>query len=209
MFSVGVCPQANVPASLRAARREINSFLFWCFFFFFLPVTPFAAGIAAGGSGSGAVAFGLARIFSRQASHVLVGVGSPHSADRKAGNTRQGTQLNYAMRGNGVVEVNSQPRNVGYPPAFKTTAFDVQNVRFSCAADSLTVPLVTMERLHQQSIGQRALSPNPACGRNVYSKPKTVIPFWRACVVCWLKSRAEQRAEWGGDCSLLAPEESW
>lgn len=70
---------------------------------------------------------------------------------------------------------------------------------------ALTVLFTTMERLHQQSIGQRALSPNPACGRKVYSKPKTVIPFWRACVVCWLKSRTEQKAERESGRSLMAP----
>lgn len=52
-----------------------------------LPVTAFAAGVAAGGSGPGAVALGLARVFPGQAPHVLVGVGSPHRAGGEAGNT--------------------------------------------------------------------------------------------------------------------------
>lgn len=66
-------------------RKAISSTLVVFFFFFFLPVTSFSAGIAASGSGTSAVAFGLAWVFSRQASHVLVRVGSPHSADREAG----------------------------------------------------------------------------------------------------------------------------
>lgn len=76
---------------LIVSRRDTRgeTFSSQSFFFFFLPVTSLAAGIAAGGSGASAVAFGLARVLSGQAAHVLVGVGSPHSAD---GERKHGTQ---------------------------------------------------------------------------------------------------------------------
>lgn len=45
-----------------------------------LPVAPFAAGAAAGGPGSGSVALRVARILPSEGPHVLVWVGSPHSA---------------------------------------------------------------------------------------------------------------------------------
>lgn len=170
-----------------------------------LPVTPFATGIAAGGSGAGAVALGLARVFSRQAAHVLVGVGSPHSADREAGKTWHRTQLNYTMQENGVVKVNTTTVQCVLFTGLQNYAVRWAKCAFQLHCRQPACPFATMERLHQQSIGQRALSPNPACGRNVYSKPKTVIPFWRACVVCWLKSRTEQKAERESDCSLWPP----
>lgn len=170
-----------------------------------LPVTPFAAGIAAGGSGAGAVALGLARVFSRQAAHVLVGVGSPHSADREAGNMWHRTQLNYTMQENGVVEVNTATAQCVLFTGLQNYGVRCAKCAFQLHCRQPACPFATMERLHQQSIGQRALSPNPACGRNVYSKPKTVIPFWRACVVCWLESRTEQKAERESDCSLRPP----
>lgn len=160
-----------------------------------LPVTPFAAGIAAGGSGAGAVALGLARVFPRQAAHVLVGVGSPHGAgDREAGKHTHMAQDTVKL-----------PNN-------RCATCVIQNDAVRCAKCAFQLhcrqparppaPLATMERLHQQSIGQRALSPNPACGRKVYSKPKTVIPIWRACVVRWPKSRTEQKAGRQRHCSL-------
>lgn len=45
-----------------------------------LPVTSFATGIAAGGSGASSVALGVAWIFPRKSSHMFIWVGSPHSA---------------------------------------------------------------------------------------------------------------------------------
>lgn len=71
------CEQKVWFSGLQMGTLEERSwFSPWC-----LPVTPFAAGIAASGSGAGAVALGIARIFSCQTSYVFVGVGSPHSAD--------------------------------------------------------------------------------------------------------------------------------
>lgn len=99
----------------------------------------------------------------------------------------------------GVSEVNSTPSAVRCAKC----AFQLHHRQ----PDS--PPFATIKMLHQQSIGQQALSPNPARGRKVHSKPKTVIPFWRACVVCWLKSRTERRAKRESDGSLLAPEDSW
>lgn len=100
---------ANKPSCLVVSRRDARGekLIFPSRRFFCLPVTPFAAGIAAGGSGAGAVALGLTRVFSCQAAHVLVGVGSPHSADREARNTWQRTQSSYLNWENGVVEVNT------------------------------------------------------------------------------------------------------
>lgn len=61
----------------------------------------------------------------------------------------------------------------------------------------------TMKRLHQQSIGQWALSPNPPSGRKVYSNPKTgrwPLSLLEGLCVCPVKSRAEQK---GGREKLL------
>lgn len=57
----------------------------------------------------------------------------------------------------------------------------------------------TMKRLHQQSIGQQARSPNPPYGREVHSNPQTVqwlLSLLESVHVCSLKCRIEPE-RWG------------
>lgn len=57
----------------------------------------------------------------------------------------------------------------------------------------------TMKRLHQQSIGQQARSPNPPYGREIHSNPQTVqwlLSLLESVHVCSLKCRIEP-GRWG------------
>lgn len=66
--------------------------------------------------------------------------------------------------------------------------------------------LTTMKRLHQQSPGQRAGSPNPPCGRDGHSEPHPghwLLALLDSLCVCSLNSRVElKRKGWGGCCLL-------
>lgn len=73
----------SIKSSLNSLFHSVSQFSGLIWLKLVVPVTPLAAGVAAGGPSAGPVAFGVARVFPGQGSHMFVGVGSPHSAEKR------------------------------------------------------------------------------------------------------------------------------
>lgn len=190
----------------------------------FLPVTSFAAGIAASRSGASPVALGVARIFPCKTPHMFIWVGSPHRAvvrktvtweREETGHKSTSVYFMIQLRSASqflkmwlITTVSERPLiSQRFTMVSITTASLQQPVQICILVLQTACLFTTIKRLHQQSIGQLAESPNPPYGRKVYWNPKTgcwLLSLLESLCVCSVKSRIEQKEREGErNCCLL------